>query len=803
MQHRSITLRSLAASLTLLAFAGCQDGDPTEFDRVADDYGVIHLDPRLVDGGATGPMLASTVRPGVSWANKKKRTPLLQDWSVSKGTLVRGNKGDGLVLRATQAEGGPLVFPKIQHTGGIESTRVNSIRLRVRAAGVTSAEIRWLTQEDALEGKKTSGSQSESIKAFGGGVDVDFNLAGHSDWSGRIVQLDITPSRRESLLKRPVMVEEIHFSYQAFAPGDDQIGDDPDHRDSGDGGLVVINSQARRTWPSDVGVPLLAECTVPPGGRFEAWVAIPANMTVALRDDPVFQLDVRGDSPDWAGAATLSVDPSDAGEWSKFEADLSKWEGEEVELRLLGFLGGLTEVREHETPRRASILWGEPIVTATPSESPRPNVILITLDTLRASAVGCYGGPYPTPNLDRLASEGFQFTESWSGSPSTAPSHTSILTGSSVMTHGVRDNYSRLAPRFRTLAEEFREAGYQTAAAVSVAHLATGQSGLGQGFDRFLTNQPNSNTNGGITLESVESWLEEWSHDRARPIFLWVHFFDPHTPYGPPKDYMKRWGRRNGVPMPPKLAAEGPRIPPHQWTKPSMFLEGVDNPEYAEFLYNSGVGYADHLTGRLLDDLEGAGLLENACIAVTSDHGDAHGEHDVWYAHKHLFPETLEVPLILKLPEGNEGRQIGAIVQNLDLHPTLLEVAGIQVRGNGQSESLLPMLRNSDETVRRLWHQHNQLKEVATWDQGFYFIAKTPGARLPALEEGDFALYDWVNDPEMSHDISGENSEEVARQYGLLKEWWLSTPRAEVTSKTLSASAREELEALGYIEDED
>ena len=168
----------------------------------------------------------------------------------------------------------------------------------------------------------------------------------------------------------------------------------------------------------------------------------------------------------------------------------------------------------------------------------------MTLDTLRADALGCYGGPPDTPFLDHLAAQGIRFEEALSACNSTLPAHTSILTGQPVPTHGVLDNRSTLAPDVRTLAQVLRQSGYLTAAAVSVEHLQPSWSGLGRGFDRFLEVTPGATLDGALTLEGVEEWLAEWGAGPRPPLFLWVHLFDPHTPYGPPPEFRREYEAR-------------------------------------------------------------------------------------------------------------------------------------------------------------------------------------------------------------------------------------------------------------------
>ena len=279
-------------------------------------------------------------------------------------------------------------------------------------------------------------------------------------------------------------------------------------------------------------------------------------------------------------------------------------------------------------------------------------MLLVTVDTLRADAVGCYGAgdDARTPRMDRLAAEGIRFDQADASCPLTLPSHTTMLTGLSPAGHGFRDNDPPhpLPPpehrSFRTLAEDLSGAGYRTAAFVSASVLAA-RTGLDAGF--ALYDGPEAAEAGSLkfaerraaeTVEAATAWLRAGDD----PFFLWVHIFDPHHPYE----------------APPAFARGG----------------GPDSPE----AYADEVAYADRCVGMLLDAIEDRGVADQTLVIVTSDHGEGLGEHEEATHGYLLYETTLRVPLILRWPGRVTPGTVAAVpVALADIHPTALGAAGL------------------------------------------------------------------------------------------------------------------------------
>lgn len=295
-------------------------------------------------------------------------------------------------------------------------------------------------------------------------------------------------------------------------------------------------------------------------------------------------------------------------------------------------------------------------LAACSQQPKRPDLILITLDTTRSDALGCYGrSGDPTPNLDALAREGVRFTQARSVAPLTLPSHASMLTGLYPPRHTVRDNGQAVLPQSaRTAAECLEDAGYETAAFVSAAVLDE-PWGIAQGFQYFDAPQDTGDgsahvgeRSGREVIDSALAWLP--ARDAKRPLFLWVHLFDPHAPYEPPADALARAGGN---------------------------------------AYLGEVVETDRQVGRLLAALRAYASFDASAVLVVADHGEALGQHGEPTHSALCYEPSIHVPLILRLPSGEQaGRVEDKLVSVADIFPTLLELAGESVPERIDSRSL-------------------------------------------------------------------------------------------------------------------
>lgn len=391
---------------------------------------------------------------------------------------------------------------------------------------------------------------------------------------------------------------------------------------------------------------------------------------------------------------------------------------------------------------------------------PRPiNVLLITIDTLRADALGSYGKPDAgTPWLDRLAAGGVRFTQAHAHNVVTLPSHANILSGLLPTRHGVHDNAGfRFPGEVATLATLLRAKGYQTGAFVSAFPLA-GRFGLDRGFDMyddsFLDAQPPPGLGeherpGTETVTRVRRWLG--SADPGRPSLAWIHLYEPHFPYAPPEPLASRYGATP---------------------------------------YQGDVAAADAALGPIIDDV----LSEQdgrTLVVVTSDHGESLGEHGEATHGILAYEATLRVPLIVFAPAVLGPRVTGVEARHVDVLPTILDVLGIPIPAGLDGRSLLPAARGEllagaptyfealSGTIHRGWAP---LRGFLSGSEKYI--------DLPIPE-----LYDLAKDPAEAHNLAAGRSQE--RHRAVLTEW---TRGADpVVPRPENDEVRGRLAALGYV----
>jgi arylsulfatase A-like enzyme/Flp pilus assembly protein TadD len=426
--------------------------------------------------------------------------------------------------------------------------------------------------------------------------------------------------------------------------------------------------------------------------------------------------------------------------------------------------------------RSCLLLAGCAALAAGCGES-RWNLVVVTFDTTRADALAAYGNPrVATPAIDALAREGYVFEDAHSSVPLTLPAHTTLLTGTYPLRHGVRDNGLFVVPaEVETLAERLQRAGWATAAAVGGFPLAA-KFGIAQGFDFYddqLTRSYEDLQGHRVrdrddiffderkaerVNEALYPWLEEHAQE---PFFLWAHYYDPHQPLEPPPPYDEL---------------------------------------YADDLYAGEIAYADETLGTLLAELRRLGVWDRTLVAFTADHGEGRGEHRELTHSYLLYETTLHVPLILRMPGGNGTGapvRIPGRVHHVDLVPTLLELLGLPVPDGMDGASLVPALHGARSSVGpryaetlspRLSHGWGELRAV--WAGEWKYI------HGPRPE-----LFHLPTDPRELRNLVGTEPAEAARLEGLLER----LVRDHAAERPLQAAApdpdtRRRLEALGYVQ---
>ena len=300
------------------------------------------------------------------------------------------------------------------------------------------------------------------------------------------------------------------------------------------------------------------------------------------------------------------------------------------------------------------------------SEPERPNVIVYLVDTLRADRVGPYrSGKSITPEIDAFAQEATVFENTVAQAPWTKPSVTSIFTGLGPLVHGMRLLHDKLPGEAVTVTELLHAAGYQTAGFSTNWHIRN-ETGLDQGFTFFDFSPDEAASN--LLNQRVLRWLDAKA---KAPFFHYVHALDPHAPYTPPPDWRKQFA--------PDIRPEAGYDYDMKQIYKARGKERRRRMAEIPPLYDAEVAFNDHSFGAFLDALRERGLYEKSLIVFVSDHGEEFDEHGDFGHANNLFNETLNVPLIVKWPGQRRGQRVRSLAQHVDLFPTLLRSAGLQV----------------------------------------------------------------------------------------------------------------------------
>jgi len=364
--------------------------------------------------------------------------------------------------------------------------------------------------------------------------------------------------------------------------------------------------------------------------------------------------------------------------WSNQNIDLSKYTGKTIQVEFKVEDTGLWKRGELQ-PGSVLPLWGNPRIYAqTAADKDVPNIIMISLDTLRADHLGAYGYERDTsPFLDELAAESYLFEKCIANSSWTIPSHSSLFTGMPLFTHRMGGKLSwKLDSEFRTVAEEFRDIGYATGAFTEGGAL-TGSLGFSQGFD-WYSDGPAYQVSGGEvthTFNMAKNWMK---YNQNNPFFCFVHTYEIHMPYNPPPLFEN------------KFTSE----------ERTMLVElNVENEDegYRQSVvdrYDGGIAYTDSMLREFWTQLEDHGLLDNTYVVILSDHGEEFWEHNGVEHGWTLFQEQLHVPLIFHFPKEKAGnKRIPNLVSLSDVFATLLEIGGIEKKKHApDSQSLVPLM---------------------------------------------------------------------------------------------------------------
>jgi arylsulfatase A-like enzyme/predicted Zn-dependent protease len=396
------------------------------------------------------------------------------------------------------------------------------------------------------------------------------------------------------------------------------------------------------------------------------------------------------------------------------------------------------------------------------------NVIVITLDTTRADRLPCYGRrDLETPTIDAFAARGVRFENCYCQTPLTLPSHTTLMTGTLPLYHGIRDNGGFFVPeKLKTMAELFKDKGYETGAFIA-AYVLDSKWGLNQGFDTYYDKFDMSKFKR-ISLGTVQRPANEvldqalpWLDARKdKKFFAWLHLYDPHTPYDPPPPYDKLYANRP---------------------------------------YLGEIAFADSQLGRLWSWLGSNGLLEKTFIVFAGDHGESLGEHGEQSHGFFIYQGAIHVPLIVVTPFPKlQGVVSGQVATLADILPTVCEMAGLPRPAEVQGKSLLPAFYG------------RKLRETPlAYSETFYPRFHYGWSDLKAVQDGRYKLilapvpelYDVVADPSEEKNLVYLEKKVYQRMNAEAEAYIARSSQNayEMDTTKIDEETREKLAALGYV----
>ena len=393
-------------------------------------------------------------------------------------------------------------------------------------------------------------------------------------------------------------------------------------------------------------------------------------------------------------------------------------------------------------------------------------MLLVTIDTLRADHVGCYGyTDASTPTIDSLASRGVRFETAVAHAPLTGPSHASILTGRIPPGHGFRNNSGfTLSPRVKTAAEDFRQRGYRTAAFVSGFPLDR-RFGFDRGFETYDDHLPKGNDRrrtpyverfADATTDAALRWLAT-SSSAGSPSrwFLWVHYYDPHAPYEPPADLAERYNRAP---------------------------------------YDGEIAFVDRQLARLLQALDVTNESGRTVVLVTADHGESLGEHGEGTHGVFVYDATLRVPWVMAGPQIPAGRVSRSVARSIDVLPTLADYAGLDRRSDVDGRSLRAAADGQEMPDAPSYAESLYPESELGWSP--LYAWRTAGFKFIKAPQPE--LYDLSHDASETSNRLNEH-EALARDSGRRLEEILLRTSPPAAAPSVDTDTAQRLRALGYL----
>jgi len=416
------------------------------------------------------------------------------------------------------------------------------------------------------------------------------------------------------------------------------------------------------------------------------------------------------------------------------------------------------------------------------------NILLIAFDTLSARHMSCYGHTRRTsPNLDDLAKASILCEQMYCPCIPTHPSYTTIFTGQFPVTHQIISHGGSVELDFKRpwLPRLMSQAGFTTCA---FDNLARGKRWFLRGWEFYIDPGVRPLSRASLTCEDINSRALPWLRQHSREkLFMFIHYWDTHTPYEPPQKY-RRLFYEGDDPCDPANTRLEPMKKQIWWDDWGYGVPGkrtwfrrlsedfggreITDAEYIRAQYEGEIKYADDHIMELIEALEEEGIAEETLVIITSDHGEMMYKHDIFFDHHGLYDPDIHVPLIVRWPGGLPGGvRVPALVQHVDLAPTILEAAGVPIPGEMEGTSLLPLLRGETDSspYQALYTEEctRQAKWAIRTDRHKFILSRQPDLHGTPTRE----LYDLAADPQELNNICETGPDLAAALESQLESW--------------------------------
>jgi len=397
-------------------------------------------------------------------------------------------------------------------------------------------------------------------------------------------------------------------------------------------------------------------------------------------------------------------------------------------------------------------------------------IVLISIDTIRADHMSCYGYKHrTTPNIDKMAKDSLFIQDAFSTIPLTLPAHSSMLTGLIPPTHGIHDNFEmRLPDENLTLAEIMKDNGFSTYGIISSVVLDS-RFGMGQGFDVFddtFAGQgeiiTSAERKANETTENAIKWLAD-NYDKKK--FMFIHYYDPHTSYAPPEPFSK------------------------QFAHP----------------YDGEIAFTDHCIGRVLDKLKSLKLYDDALIVIVGDHGEMLGEHNEMGHSFFVYQSAIRVPMMLKLPQNAYAVKVTEPSSIIDIPPTILALTGIDIPQKMQGINLLTLAQ--DTIGKHISDAENMIDKRVVFSESLT-PTKYNANSLLSIVSGEWhyiqttkpEIYNRIKDPGETKNLIATEAKRANLMQLKLKEILDTSVISDMdTSVKMDTKTTQVLESLGYV----